>query len=129
MIILLSFCMVFFSCCCNDDCIFGRITVTYKVESTSISNASVMFNNDYGDPELYRSVSLPWEYTFTIKNRGKDYYGGDYNGYFPAFVSARSATSVSGLITVMIYVNGKPVESASTTSTRPTAEARYNVEF
>jgi len=131
-IILLSFCMIIFSCycCCDEeDCNqYGRRTVTYRVDSTTISNANVMFNNDYGLTELH-PVSLPWEYTFTIKDRGKDFFGGDYDGYFPAFVSARNSGGQSGSINVAIYVGGNPVASSSTTSTMPTAQAYYNVEL
>jgi hypothetical protein len=87
-----------------------------------------MFNNDYGNTEFYSSVKLPWVYAFTIKDRGRDYYGGDYNGHFPAYVSARNSAH-SGSLTVTIYVGGKSVASASTTDTKPTAEARYNVEL
>lgn len=128
-IVIASFCMIFFSCCCRDCCEYGNTVVTYRVNSESNSSISVMFNNDYGDTELYRSVDPPWVYRFTIKERGMYYFGGDYDGHFPAYVSARNSGNNNDLLTVTIHVNGKLVESASTTVTRSTAEARYNIEL
>jgi len=87
-----------------------------------------MFNNDFGDPVQFSSVQLPWVYTFTIKERGDYYFGGDYDGYFPAHISARRST-YTGSLTVTIHVNGKLVASAYSTPERRTAEARYNVKF
>jgi len=87
-----------------------------------------MFTNDFGDERHYSSIDLPWTYTFTIKDRGEFYFGGDYGDYFPAHVSARRST-YTGPLTVAIYVNGKPVASASSTEEKPTAQASYKVEF
>ncbi|MCL2689100.1 MAG: hypothetical protein FWE57_04550 [Chitinispirillia bacterium] len=102
--------------------------MSYRVSGSSSSSVSVMFNNDFGDERHYYSIDLPWSYTFTIKDRGEFYFGGDYGDYFPASVSARRST-YTGPLTVTIYVNGKAVASASSTETRPTAEVRYKVNF
>ncbi|MDR3013461.1 MAG: hypothetical protein LBU70_09695 [Chitinispirillales bacterium] len=92
--------LIFFSCDC-DGCWGNKIV--YLVDGVA-SNIRVEFHNEYGDLEAFSSIALPWRKEFNVQFRGAEYYGGDYSGYFPAYISAHPRY---GRVTVSIYVNGK----------------------
>jgi hypothetical protein len=103
-------------------------TVIYTVDGLA-SEVRVEFNNEYGDPEAFSSVRLPWVKKFAIQNRGAQYPGGNYAGdFFPAYISA-TVTSRTGSVTVSIEVNGKLEKTAAFDPASQTATAHFAIRL
>jgi len=125
-VILTSFCALFLSCCGCD--LNGR-TVTYKIEGDA-SNASVKYHDEYEDMLYESSVSVPWEKTFNIQFRDKEYYGGGARKEnYLAYISAGLINNPSFPVKALIYVDGELVQSESTTLDNHQADAYYVVHY
>ena len=124
--ILTSFCALFLSCC---RCDWDEKAITYKLEG-DVSNATVTYHNEYEDLVYHSSVKIPWEMTFNIQFRSKEYYGGGARGdNYTAYISAGVFNRPSFPLIASIYVDGELVQSDTTTATNAQAEAFYIVRY
>jgi hypothetical protein len=124
--ILTSFCALFLSC---GRCDWNDRTITYRLDG-DVSNANVTYHNEYEDKIYHSSVKVPWETTFNIQFRSKEYYGGGSRGNsYTAYLSAGVFGRPSFPLTASIYVDGELVQSATTTETNAQAEAYYIVHY
>jgi len=127
-VILTSLCALFLSCC---RCDWDERNITYRIESESSNAANVTYHNEYEEKEHNSSVALPWERTFNIQFRSREYYGGgarreNYLAYLSAGVVG---SGLSFPVKVLIYVDGELMRTESTTVTEPQATAYYVVRY
>jgi len=124
--ILTPFCALFLSC---GRCDLNDRTITYRLDSDE-SNATVTYHDEYEDMVYHSSVKVPWEKTFNIQFRSKEYYGGGARkDNYTAYVSSGVFNRPSFTLRVSIYVDGELVQSDTTTSTDAEAAAYYLVRY
>jgi len=126
-VILTSLCTLFLSCC---RCDWDEKNITYRIESESSNAANVTYHNEYEEQEHYSNVALPWERTFNIRFRSKEYYGGGARKEnYLAYLSAGVYNTPGFPVKVLIYVDGELMRTESTTVTNSQATAYYVVHY
>jgi len=126
-VILLSFCMMFFSCSCEDK--LGT-TITYEVTGTPPDGIAVDFRDELGSLDRFNNIAVPWVKTFKVQHRGPEYNDGQHSdGTFTAYISAVAAAGQTVSLTVSIYVNGVFVSSGTSSEAYRAAQAFYQVRL
>jgi len=104
-------------------------TVRYEVNGAALGPVTINIINEFGYAERYTAERLPWKTRFKVKERGDEYFGGNFtDGKYTAYVSAIT-NNYSGHVTVAIYLNGKLVQTGETTINNRQAEAYYLIHL
>jgi len=119
--------MVILPCC--ENCPFGG-EIKYEVTGAPPNGITVRFINEWGNLDEFSTVDLPWSKTFRVRQHiGEEYNDGHHSdGTFTAYVSAASTARLVNL-TVSIYIDGKLVQTGTSTERYKSAEAYYKIRL